>query len=424
MDHMTPLPDELHLMILSFIDPRDWHVSKYGNYRLVAKKYAHVGAQVMFESFQFRPTVRALERMENILGVGLGKYFKMLDYEGEVREEEGEEGHGEENYGEDGEEEDVDGEEEDVDGEEEDVDGEKEIVDGDEEMENVSDNQDDDNDNDDEPPPHLLHPPPPPSPLQTTVFTKVLTSFHAAQSPINHIGAQQLHPSVFPLPSTFTLFLANLTQLDLSIDISTAYPIPGMGLRALVASIPSLEGLHLRFANDQRWHDTGRDPPALRDIVPLEDGAGWKRMKSISLTYVTTTEAELIKLLTALPHTLTCFHFEHIKLVQNTLSQLQRSFETEAQQKRWQKPAWRRIFELIENMGSLRHATLTSLRRYTHDRRSDGEGVRHVQMRDGRSVEVVTDLGGWLDSGEESGGEDEEDDVDGHAGHDGILPPG
>ncbi|KAF2830275.1 hypothetical protein CC86DRAFT_367091 [Ophiobolus disseminans] len=295
MDHMTPLPDELHLTILSFINPCDWRVSKYSNYRLIAKQYAHVGAQVMFESFQFPPTVRALERMENILSVGLGKYFKTLDYEDELpRNEEGVkmvEGEGEQEENK---------EEQEVDAEEE-------------EMQYIDDS-------DQEPPPHLLHPPAPRSSLQTTVFTTVLTAFHAAKAPINYIDAQKLHASALPLPLSLTPFLANLTQLELSVEISEFHPCPEMGIRALVANIPALEGLHLRFANDQRWHDSWRDPPALWAIVPLHDGA-WGRMKSISLTYVTATESELIQLLSVLPQTLTCFHFEHIKLVKDSHSQ-------------------------------------------------------------------------------------------------------
>jgi hypothetical protein len=81
---MEDLPDELHLMILSFLEPEVWRATKFSNYRLVSRRFAHIGGQYMFETFQFRPTKAAKERMETIVQAGLARWIKVLDCGGKL----------------------------------------------------------------------------------------------------------------------------------------------------------------------------------------------------------------------------------------------------------------------------------------------------------------------------------------------------
>lgn len=77
---MNSLPDELHVRILSFLDPD-------ANCHLVSRRYVEIGAPIVFESFQFHPTDAALERMKNIAGSKLARYVTCLEFEGEVEGE-------------------------------------------------------------------------------------------------------------------------------------------------------------------------------------------------------------------------------------------------------------------------------------------------------------------------------------------------
>jgi hypothetical protein len=86
---MESLPDEINLLIVSFIDEAEWRVTKYSSYRLVTRQFARIGAQHMFESFQFRPTEAAIERMNSIATSDLSRYVKVLDFDGELEAADG-----------------------------------------------------------------------------------------------------------------------------------------------------------------------------------------------------------------------------------------------------------------------------------------------------------------------------------------------
>jgi hypothetical protein len=81
---MDSLPDETLLTIASFIDPDNWRSTQFANFRLVSRRYARIGAQVMFESFQFHPTTFALERMRGVVATGLDRWITCLDYDGDT----------------------------------------------------------------------------------------------------------------------------------------------------------------------------------------------------------------------------------------------------------------------------------------------------------------------------------------------------
>jgi hypothetical protein len=83
MTTIDDLPDEIHLTIAGLIDPREWRATKYSSYRLTSRRYARIGAQKMFENFQFRPTTDALVRMDGMINAGLAKWVHCLDYEGD-----------------------------------------------------------------------------------------------------------------------------------------------------------------------------------------------------------------------------------------------------------------------------------------------------------------------------------------------------
>jgi hypothetical protein len=86
---MDSLSVELHLLIISFLNPCEWSMTKYATYRLINRRCAQIGAQKMFYSFQFRPTTATLERMRKIINAGLAQWVVQLDCEGEHYNREG-----------------------------------------------------------------------------------------------------------------------------------------------------------------------------------------------------------------------------------------------------------------------------------------------------------------------------------------------
>lgn len=88
-DHLTSLPDELQVLILSFLDPHEWRATKFANYRLTCRRFAAIGAQSMFESFQFYPTNTSKDRLKAIANSKYKKMVNTVDYDGEVKDKEG-----------------------------------------------------------------------------------------------------------------------------------------------------------------------------------------------------------------------------------------------------------------------------------------------------------------------------------------------
>lgn len=83
---MIPIPNELLSEIASYLQDR----TDCGNYRLVNKRFAEIGAAHFFHVFPCKPTMATLEKMKSIIYNTNPKFkasVKVLDYEGRREED-------------------------------------------------------------------------------------------------------------------------------------------------------------------------------------------------------------------------------------------------------------------------------------------------------------------------------------------------
>jgi hypothetical protein len=330
---MDTLPDELHLAILTFLDPDEWRMTKYAQYRLVNRRFAALGAQMMFESFQFRPTTTAIDLMNNVVAAGLARYVKTLDYDGKV----------------------------------------------------IHESQSPDHTNDSV----LVYA----EQMRVQNYREIVHGFAAAKSPIDWISAQHCPPLFFRednMPATFT----QLKNLDLHIypDPKDNTHRGVQRLRHFVKSLPRLEMMTLAFGEYGDWEAKRFQFPMLRNIIPL-DGFSWPKLRVLYLEFLMIAEAEVVSILAAHAATLKCFHFQGFRIVRTKiLATNERDF-----QRQWwenEQSVWRNIFAQIARMDVLQHATLSSL---NLRRRQEEKVWKVKMESDGRTIDVTTDLAKFLE---------------------------
>jgi hypothetical protein len=296
---MDSLPDELHLLILSFLDPDEWRVTKYAQYRLVSRRFAAISAHVIFETFQFKPTTTAIDFMNNMVAADLARYVKTLDFDGEIKRE----------------------------------------------RQSYHNN-------------HYV--PVKAEEIRFQNYREIVRGFAAAKSPIEWICALHFPWSFFRgdnMPAAFT----QLKNLDLSIDIGPEDEAHRgvQRLRSFVECLPRLEMMALAFGEEADWKASRLRLPMLRNIMPLE-GFRWTKLRILYLEFLQITEAEVVSLLAAHAATLTCFHFTGFRMVR---TKILTTNDRDFQRKWWEneKSEWRKIFAQIARMDVLKHATLSSL---------------------------------------------------------------
>ncbi|KAH7073156.1 hypothetical protein FB567DRAFT_194177 [Paraphoma chrysanthemicola] len=74
---MDALPDELQCVVASFLPPTDC-----ASYRLIGKRFANIGAEVLFSTFRFNASWRSYERFSTRLILLYAKYVRTLQYLG------------------------------------------------------------------------------------------------------------------------------------------------------------------------------------------------------------------------------------------------------------------------------------------------------------------------------------------------------
>jgi hypothetical protein len=330
---MDSLPDELHLMILSFLDPKEWRVTKYAQYRLISRRFAAIGAQKMFESFQFRPTTTALVRMNNMIDAGLARYIQTLDFEGEVDLE----------------------------------------------------RQSPDHTN------YLV--PVKTEELRFQIFREIMHGFAHAKSPVEWIGAHHFPSSFFREDNMPTAF-SHVKNLDLRIDAGPKVDAHRgvQRLRHYVESLSRVEMMDLAFGEEKDWLASRYKPPMLQDVIPL-DGFRWTKLRCLCLEYLMITDAEVISLLAAHAATLKCFHFKGFRMVRGKIVALN---DRDFQRKWWENEqlGWRNTFAQIARMEVLKHASLSSLSPRVQE---EEKVWKVKMQNDGRTIDVKTDLVKWLE---------------------------
>jgi hypothetical protein len=75
---MESLPDELQCAIASLLPT----TTDLAAYRLVGKRFAHIGAESLFERFECGPNTSTLTRLHHLLQSPLGRCVKTIDYKG------------------------------------------------------------------------------------------------------------------------------------------------------------------------------------------------------------------------------------------------------------------------------------------------------------------------------------------------------
>jgi hypothetical protein len=333
---MDTLPDELHLMVLSFLDPDEWRVTKYAQYRLVSRRFATISAQVMFESFQFKPSTTAIDSMNKLVAAGLARYVKTLDFDGEVKSER------QSSY-------------------------------------------------------HTNHyVPVKTEEIHFKIYREIVLGFATAKSPMECICAQHLPSSFFRednMPAAFT----QLKSLDLRIDMDPEDEAHRglQRLRPFVERLPCLEMMTLAFGEEADWEARRFKLPMLQDIIPL-DGFRWTKLRTLCLELLWIREVEVVSLLAAHAATLTCFHFTGFRMMR---TKIPTTNDREFQRKWWEneRSEWRNIFAQIARMNVLRHATLSSS---SPRKAKEEKLWKLKIESDARTIDVTTDLARFLETKE------------------------